>query len=384
VTHVETHSSARSEPFDALQRQRLLNAVLVGLALISFLIGTYWDIQWHASVGRDRVLTPPHLMMLAGIALVGLASLTWILLETFQARRHPVRFSGNSSRMFGVFRSSVGFAVAGFGALFSGIAFPLDDYWHSLYGIDVTLWAPFHVMIIAGMVMGGLGLAYTLMAERHRATGTARVVFGIAFAVTLGITLGTVFLLLPPAIDTDGIVTLFGQPILLYPVLVSFAVPLGLFSGALTSGTPGTATITALSLLLIRQLGEGFVPWATDALVTAQGLEYRPGGPNFVVATLALPGAILVASLLIDTGLWIANRFKPFAIPILFTSSVIASLATVLISRPWAIDSRLPRLFPEVDLSGAFTNAVPPALIAALCGAFAAQAIARGFQKVRG
>jgi hypothetical protein len=41
-------------------------------------------------------------------------------------------------------------------ALLSAIAFPLDNYWHQLYGLDVTIWSPFHVMIISGMVLAGL------------------------------------------------------------------------------------------------------------------------------------------------------------------------------------------------------------------------------------
>ena len=368
---------------DSLQRQRLGGALLVGLALGLFLIGTYWDIQWHASVGRDRVLTPPHLMMLAGISLLGLTSLAWIVLETWQSHRDPTRLEGRSSRLFGAFRSSVGFALAGFGALFSGIAFPLDDYWHSLYGIDVTLWAPFHVMIIVGMVLGGLGLTYTLIAERNRASGTARLIFGLSFAASLGLTLGVLLLLLPPAIDSEGIINLFGRSMVLYPMLIALVVPVGVYSIAIVSGTPGAASAMALVLLAIRQLGEGFVPWATSALVNAQGLEYRPGGPDFVVATSALPVAILAAAVVVDVALWLVRDWR-IAKPALFVSSILASVIAAFLSRPWAGASRLPRLFPELDLNAALANAVPFTLIAAIIGSLIALALARGFREARG
>jgi hypothetical protein len=36
------------------------------------------------------------------------------------------------------------------GALLARLAFPLDDRWHALYGIDVPPCAPFHVMIVGG------------------------------------------------------------------------------------------------------------------------------------------------------------------------------------------------------------------------------------------
>ena len=55
--------------------------------------------------------------------------------------------------------------MAGFGALLGALAFPLDDYWHTLYGIDVTLWAPFHVMIISSMVMVGVGTLFVIASE---------------------------------------------------------------------------------------------------------------------------------------------------------------------------------------------------------------------------
>ena len=33
---------------------------------------------------------------------------------------------------------------------FSLIGFPLDDVWHRLFGQDVTLWGPTHLMLIGG------------------------------------------------------------------------------------------------------------------------------------------------------------------------------------------------------------------------------------------
>src|SRR4051794_21073167 len=68
---------------------RLVSASLIGLAAATFLVGTAWDVQWHPSVGRDRALTSPHIMMLGGIALAGLISLVAILLDSWRAWRGP-------------------------------------------------------------------------------------------------------------------------------------------------------------------------------------------------------------------------------------------------------------------------------------------------------
>ena len=35
---------------------------------------------------------------------------------------------------------------------FALIGFPLDDVWHRLFGQDVTLWGPTHLMLIGGAV----------------------------------------------------------------------------------------------------------------------------------------------------------------------------------------------------------------------------------------
>ena len=35
-------------------------------------------------------------------------------------------------------------------ASFSLLGFPLDDGWHRIFGQDVTLWGPTHLMLIGG------------------------------------------------------------------------------------------------------------------------------------------------------------------------------------------------------------------------------------------
>ena len=121
-------------------------------------LGTSWDIQWHSLIGRDRILIPPHEMMLGGVALTGIPD---IVLETIWARRSPL-LAECMVPFAGFFSGSLGGYVAGFAALDAAVAFPLDAYWHALYGIDVTIWAPFRVMILGGMAMAALGGAYLL------------------------------------------------------------------------------------------------------------------------------------------------------------------------------------------------------------------------------
>jgi hypothetical protein len=61
-----------------------------------------------------------------------------------------------------------------FTGLFSLVAFPLDDFWHRLFGQDVTLWGPTHLMLIGGAVMTLLAIA-VIQAEVVRAMKVANV-----------------------------------------------------------------------------------------------------------------------------------------------------------------------------------------------------------------
>ena len=55
-----------------------------------------------------------------------------------------------------------GLMMAACGAFAPG--FPLDDMWHRLFGQDVTLWGPTHLMLIGGASLATLG-GMVLMGE---------------------------------------------------------------------------------------------------------------------------------------------------------------------------------------------------------------------------
>ena len=55
---------------------------------------------------------------------------------------------------------------------FALIGFPLDDVWHRLFGQDVTLWGPTHLMLIGGAAMTLVGIA-VLLVEGQRALKAA-------------------------------------------------------------------------------------------------------------------------------------------------------------------------------------------------------------------
>ncbi len=44
------------------------------IASLSIIIGLIWDISWHTSIGRDELLSPPHIGIYLGAVISGFFS----------------------------------------------------------------------------------------------------------------------------------------------------------------------------------------------------------------------------------------------------------------------------------------------------------------------
>ena len=119
----------------------------------------YWDISLHIDVGRDEgpLANPAHYFILAG--LFGIfsrrASSRWCCRRSGRAPT-AIRIADDWYAPLG------GVLICACGA-FSLIGFPLDDVWHRLFGQDVTLWGPTHLMLIGGASMTLVGIAVLLV-----------------------------------------------------------------------------------------------------------------------------------------------------------------------------------------------------------------------------
>ena len=129
-------------------------ALTAGLALAVSGASTYWDIASHVDGGRERFLTPPHVGIYAGVTValgvIALAMLSDRLRagsSLFGALRHPFR------------AVRPGLAAAGTGMATALAAAPFDNAWHEIYGIDITIWSPPHLLAIFGLSVAALGLA---------------------------------------------------------------------------------------------------------------------------------------------------------------------------------------------------------------------------------
>lgn len=124
------------------------------LSLFSALFGVYWDVALHLDIGRDEgpFGTPAHYFILAGLFGLVMAGFFAIVLPTKREGRTFVKITRT-------WHAPLGGVLILAAATFSLIGFPLDDQWHRLFGQDVTLWGPTHLMLVGGASMALLGIA---------------------------------------------------------------------------------------------------------------------------------------------------------------------------------------------------------------------------------
>src|SRR5260370_36561291 len=108
------------------------------------------------------------MMRLSGVALSGIFGLLAVLIESWWARRNTI-IARHSLGFAEIFSGPFGAYIVGFAALTAAVAFPLDAYWHALYGIDLAIWAPFHVVFVPSMGIGAPGAAFMLVSSAHLA-----------------------------------------------------------------------------------------------------------------------------------------------------------------------------------------------------------------------
>ncbi len=121
----------------------------------------YWDISLHIDDGRDAgpLANPAHYLILFGLYGIFAAGFLAIVLPEGKPSRGAVRISGDWYAPLG------GIAMMA-SAAFALIGFPLDDVWHRIFGQDVTLWGPTHLMLIGGAGLTLIGSAILIVEGR--------------------------------------------------------------------------------------------------------------------------------------------------------------------------------------------------------------------------
>jgi hypothetical protein len=222
-------------------------SVVATVSLVTAVIGMYWDIALHIDNGRDAgpLANPAHYFILAGLFGIFSAGFFAMVLP----RERP---SGVAIRLGRDWYAPLGGVLICACGAFSLIGFPLDDVWHRLFGQDVTLWGPTHLMLIGGAAMTLVGIAVlTVEGLRSNASSETPVEellhtkMARAIALTGGLMLG---------LSTFQAEFDFGVPqfqLIFQPMLLMLAAGVGLVLARVYAG-PGAALGAAGFFILIR------------------------------------------------------------------------------------------------------------------------------------
>ncbi|HET9455465.1 MAG TPA: hypothetical protein VFO66_14370 [Gemmatimonadaceae bacterium] len=140
------------------------HAPTVVFAAVCVMIGVYWDISWHMTIGRDSFWTPAHLLIQAGGLIAGLSSGYVALRTTFggDAAAHSAAVT------FWGFRAPLGAWVCIWGCLAMLASAPFDNWWHDAYGLDVRIISPPHSVLALGIGAIGVGALLLSLAWQNR------------------------------------------------------------------------------------------------------------------------------------------------------------------------------------------------------------------------
>ena len=266
--------------------------------------GFYWDVAVHIDRGRDPgpFGTPAHYPILIG--LFGTFAAGWLALA--MARGDDAGRTGVRLTPTWVVPTS-GLVMMACGA-FALVGFPLDDIWHSIFGQDVTLWGPTHlIMLTGGQLMIPTILA--LLLEGRRARTRTRAAVATVATVENGAHPGPrPGLLGPPALAVLGAggvlagLTIyqaefgFGVPqynLLFQPTLLAFTGALALVFARATAGRGAALAAVVMNLAISLGFTLFVGPVAGEALPHFS--TYLPAALCIEVAALLIPTRALTA-----------------------------------------------------------------------------------------
>ena len=303
-----SHKSASMRPDITERRIRQGSAWIVLCLLLLAEFGLAWDRRWHDMVGRDQFWIPPHIMMYTGIAGAGLIALCVVLVDTLRYYQKKARVDDSSTvNILWFFHAPLGFILLGIGMLIDAIAAPLDNYWHVLYGVDVTFWAPFHLMGHLGAVIGVLGIIYAFASEaayERQVEHPSPRLLGLN-----GPEWGIVVLLagfqevVLPALTAFIPIVLGPVQLITYPLILVLAASLFPISLYLCIRKPGITLLMILILWPLSLATETLTPLALRFMVARLGLTYRLGHePVFDVTIAMLPLIYLICALMVEAA----------------------------------------------------------------------------------
>ena len=253
-------------------------------SIICALFGFIWDVSWHIGNGRDPgpLANPAHYFIIIGLFGVFLAGAIAVVLPFDKPGPAAVRITRNWYAPVG------GLLMAACG-MYAMIGFPLDDIWHRIFGQDVTLWGPTHLMMIGGAnfsLFAVLMLEYEgvrSLPEHTPAEGALERADGPFIRALRYLSCGGLLI----GMSVYQIEFDFGVPqfrLVFQPMLIAAAAAMGTIVARMTLGR-GAAIIAALFAIALRGLVAVIVGPILGAAINWFPLYL---GPALVVELVAL------------------------------------------------------------------------------------------------
>ncbi|MGV9800456.1 hypothetical protein ACWDTP_20660 [Mycobacterium sp. NPDC003449] len=265
--------------------------VMLAGTLIS-LFGLTWDIGWHSDVGPDSFFTLPHLFVYSGGAIAGLTSLVMVLRAT-AAQRNGLApdpaVGGRPVKVLGVFSAPIGYLIGGIAAATFLLYGLWDEWWHGLYGFDVTIASPPHQGWLTSICVTMIGTAIVFAAAReHRWARWGFMTAVAAFGAYASIT-STALADLHFDTSIDWFTATWVAIPLICVLLGSQVLPRG--------GAVGTGLLTLLVNLVMWPLAE----WAVGWYAGVQKLSLRDYVElGFPVDMLMVPAAVFGFGIVVE------------------------------------------------------------------------------------
>src|SRR5438874_208913 len=146
------------------------------------LVGSYWDISWHMTIGRDTFWTPAHLLIQAGGLIAGLSSGFVVLKSTIAPSKRDIE---TGVRVWG-FRGPLGAWLCIWGCFAMLASAPFDNWWHDAYGLDVKIVSPPHTVLALGIYSIVNGALMLTLAKQNRSEGRDRDRFAVLYVIAGG------------------------------------------------------------------------------------------------------------------------------------------------------------------------------------------------------
>ncbi|RYU13425.1 hypothetical protein [Nocardioides iriomotensis] len=316
---------------DWLERQRwtgdlagwaILPLLTAMLSLVTALLGMYWDIALHIAFGRDAgpLANPAHYPIMFGLYGISASGvLACALPRGDEAGPAGVQLTRS-------WRAPVGGVLLACAGSYALLGFPLDDIWHRIFGQDVTLWGPTHLMLIGGAGLSLVAMAILFQEGRHAlapVAGNPRPVHRYVLQAFLagGMLIGlSVF-----QAEFD-----FGVPqfrLVLQPLLIASAAALSLVFARLWIGRGGALAAVGFYLLVRGGVSVVVGPglgelWATVPLYVAEAVLVELAAVQLAHRPLTL-GAV-AGGLIGTVGFAAEYAWTQVAFPLPWTTDVLS------------------------------------------------------------